>query len=138
MVLTGKNCVLLSSLQEWLLCCLTAPAFHMFTQSIKFYKFHYYVLRVQMFEKCDSSNRHGFCLSTERKLYLRSFILKQTTQILLKSGTRDLQNSPPFERLACFYVTISENFERFQQCNFKTDFLENENLFQKTGVLFFS
>ena len=26
--------------------------FHMFTQSIKFYTFHY-----QMFEKCDSSNR---------------------------------------------------------------------------------
>ena len=31
-----------------------------------------------------------------------------------------------------FYVTI--NFERFQY--FKTDFLENENLFQKTGVPF--
>ena len=31
--------------------------FHKFTQSSKFYTFHYYVLRVQMFEKCDSSNR---------------------------------------------------------------------------------
>ena len=32
--------------------------FHMFTQSIKFYyTFHYHVLRVQMFEKCYSSNR---------------------------------------------------------------------------------
>ena len=32
--------------------------FHMFTQSIKFcYTFHYHVLRVQMFEKCDSFNR---------------------------------------------------------------------------------
>ena len=27
-----------------------------------------------------------------------------------------------------FYVTISENFKRFQQFNFETDFLENENL----------
>ena len=33
---------------------------------------------------------------------------------------------------------ISGNFERFQYFNFETDFLENENLFQKTGVPFFS
>ena len=32
--------------------------FVMFTQSIKFYyTFYYHVLRVQMFEKCGSSNR---------------------------------------------------------------------------------
>ena len=38
--------------------CLAASGlFHIFTQSIKFYIFHYHVLRVQMFEKCDSSNR---------------------------------------------------------------------------------
>ena len=49
-----------------------------------------------------------------------------------------IQNSPPFERLACFYVTISGNFERFQYLNFETDYLENENLFQNTGVLVFS
>ena len=40
--------------------------------------------------------------------------------------------------MACFYVTISGNFERFQYFNFETNFLENENLFQKTGVPFFS
>ena len=39
-------------------------------------------------------------------------------------------------RSACFYVTISENFKRFQYFNFETDFPENENLFQKTGVRF--
>ena len=33
-------------------------------------------------------------------------------------------------------MTISENFEHFQYSNFETDFLENENFFQKTGVLF--
>ena len=33
-------------------------------------------------------------------------------------------------------MTINENFERFQNFNFETDFLENENLFQKTGVPF--
>ena len=35
-----------------------------------------------------------------------------------------------------FYVTISEDFEHFQYFNFETDFLENENFFQKTGVKF--
>ena len=36
-----------------------------------------------------------------------------------------------------FYVTISENFERFQYFNFEPDFLENKSLFQKTGVSLF-
>ena len=35
-----------------------------------------------------------------------------------------------------FYVATSGNFECFQYLNFKTDFLENENLFQKAGVPF--
>ena len=35
--------------------------------------------------------------------------------------------------MACFYVTISGKFERFQCFNFETDFLENENLFWKAG-----
>ena len=35
-----------------------------------------------------------------------------------------------------FYVTNSGNFERFQYFNFEKDFLENENLFQKTGEPF--
>ena len=35
-----------------------------------------------------------------------------------------------------FYMTISGNFECFQYCNFKTDFLDNKNLFQKIGVPF--
>ena len=43
-----------------------------------------------------------------------------------------------FERSASFYVTISGNFERFQYFNFEADFLENEKIFQKTGVPFFS
>ena len=33
-------------------------------------------------------------------------------------------------------MTISENFEHFQYFNAETDFLENENFFQKTGVPF--
>ena len=35
-------------------------------------------------------------------------------------------------------MTISESFKRFLYFNFETDFLENETLFQKTGVPFFS
>ena len=38
--------------------------------------------------------------------------------------------------MACFYVTISGNFERFQYFYFETDFPENENPFPKTGVRF--
>ena len=73
-------------------------------------------------------------------LFLRGFILKLTERamILLQNGTTDFQNSPPFERSGCFYVTISGNFERLQYFNYETNFLENENLFQKTGVPFFS
>ena len=37
-----------------------------------------------------------------------------------------------------FYVTIGGNLERFQYFNFETDFLENKNLCEKTGVPFFS
>ena len=33
-------------------------------------------------------------------------------------------------------MAINENFKRFQYFNFETDFLENENLFYKTGVRF--
>ena len=62
----------------------------------------------------------------------------QTVKRWEENGTRDFQKSPLFERLAWFYVAISENFKRFQYFNFKTDFLENENLFQKTGIPFFN
>ena len=37
-----------------------------------------------------------------------------------------------------FYVTISESFTRFKYVKFETNFLENENLFRKTGVPLFT
>ena len=52
------------------------------------------------------------------------------------NSARDFQNSPLFERLTCFYMRISGNFERFQYFDFETDFLENESLSEKTGVPF--
>ena len=54
------------------------------------------------------------------------------------SSKKRYQNSPPFDRSECFYVRISGNFERFQYFNFETDFLDNENLSQKTGLPLFS
>ena len=55
-----------------------------------------------------------------------------------KNGTRCFQNSPPFERLVCFDVTITGNFERIQYFKFEIKFLKNNNIFQKNGVPFFS
>ena len=80
-----------------------------------------------------------FVLTLEN-VFLRGVTFKPTERayVLLKKDARDFQNSPPFERSAWFYVTISENFEHFQYFHFETDFLENENFFHKTGVPFFS
>ena len=77
---------------------------------------------------------------TQKNILLRGFILNpiERSQILVKNGSRDFQNSPPFERSGCFYMTITGNFERLQYFNSKTSFLKNENLFRKTGVKFFS
>ena len=99
-----------------------------------------------MFEKCDSSNRqykwmvapfskfYGkiwvvFVLILENAFSYRGLILKpaERAKVVVKNGTRDF-----------FYVTISRNFERFQYLNFETNFLENGNLFKKTGAWFFS
>ena len=38
--------------------------------------------------------------------------------------------------MACFYVTISVSFKRFQYFNFEKKFLENENLFKKPKYRF--
>ena len=81
----------------------------------------------------------GFVLTLENAFF-RGFISKPTerAEVLLQNSTRGFQNSPPFERLACFYVTICEKFKLFQYFNFAIDFLEKESLFQKTGVPLFS
>ena len=71
---------------------------------------------------------------TLENAFLKGFILKSSerVQILQKNGTREFQNNPPFPRSAWFYETLSGNFERFLYFNFEADFLENENLFQKS------
>ena len=60
-----------------------------------------------------------FVLTLE-KAFSQRFHFKpiERAYVLLKNGTRYFQNSPPFERSACFYKKISGNFERFQCFNF--------------------
>ena len=43
----------------------------------------------------------------------------------------DFQCSPPFERSACFYVTISASFKRFQYFNFEKNFWKTKTSFNK-------
>ena len=123
--------------------------FDMFTQSIKFYTFHYqYRCLKNVIHQTDSKNgwlllsasftaKFSFCLNTGKRFFLDvSFSSQQKEhRFFLK---RDFQNSSPIERSACFYATISENFEHFQYFDFETDFLQNKIFFQKTGVPFFS
>ena len=131
----------------------TSDLFDMLTQSIKFYTFHYQNRCLKnVIHQTDSKKgwlllsasftakfRLVFVLTLENAFTKRfHFHANKKTQVLLKNSTRDFQNSPPLERSACFYVTINENFEHFQCFNFETDFLENQNFSQKTGVPFFS
>ena len=44
-------------LTQFIIRMAASDIFHMFTKSINFYTFHYHSLKLQMFEKVDSSNR---------------------------------------------------------------------------------
>ena len=83
-------------------------------------------------------NLSWFLSEHSKMLFLRVLILQPTkrTEVLLKNGTRDFQNSSPFERLACFYLTISESFKRFQYFDFEANFLETKTLFKKLEYRF--
>ena len=59
---------------------------------------------------------------------------KNKRKVLLKSGTRDSQYSPPFERSACFHVTICKNFERF--LTLKQNFWKTESFLKKLEYRF--
>ena len=85
------------------------------------------------FQQVLQQNLGWFLSEHWKKFFLRGFILKPTeaAYVLPENGTRDFENSPPFESSACFYVTISENFKCFQYFDFEIDFLENKNLFSE-------
>ena len=78
-----------------------------------------------MFEKGDSSNSQKmngcsfqqvlrFLFQHRKKVFFKSFILKplKRTYVLLINVIRNFQNSPPFGRSACFYLTITGNDEQ--------------------------
>ena len=56
---------------------------------------------------------------TQENAFCQGFHFKANRKSIESSrnGTRDFQNTPPSERSACFYVTITGNFERFQHFN---------------------
>ena len=131
---THKERLVFHTVQYWNGWLAASDLFHMFTQSIKFYTFHYqYRCLKNVIHQIDSKNGWLLLSASLRQnlVFLRGFIFKPTekAQVLLKNGTNDFQNSPPFERSVCFYVTISGKFEHFQYFNLETDFLENENFF---------
>ena len=98
------------------------------------------VLLILLSYRCLKNVIHQVNSKNEWLLLSVTFTAKLDLVFVLtfENGTRDFQNSSPFERSACFYVTICESFELFQYFNFETNFLENENLFPKTGVPLFS
>ena len=65
-------------------------------------------------------------------LFLRGFVLKPTerAKVLFRNGTRDFQNSPPFERLAFFYVTV-KILKVFSTLTLKQIFWEIKPIFKK-------
>ena len=62
-----------------------------------------------------------FFVLTFENDFSQSFHFKANRKSLgsSKKVTRDFQNRLPFERSACFYVTISESFKRFQYLTLK-------------------
>ena len=58
-VLTEKSCVLLNSIQYKNGCLAASDLFHMFIQSLKFYTFHYHILKstdAYLIHQIDSKN----------------------------------------------------------------------------------
>ena len=58
---------------------------------------------------------------TQKNAFSQRFHFKSNRKSIdsSKNGTSDFQNSLPFERSACFYLRITENFERFQYFYFE-------------------
>ena len=94
---------------------------------------------VAPFAKCYGKNFGWFLSWHWKTLCLRGFISKprERAWILLKNSTRDFQNSPPFERLACFYVWQPlEILTVFITLFLKLIFWKKGRFFQKTWISF--
>ena len=129
---------------HWNTRLVASDVFHMFTQSVKFFWFHFRTdvwktwfiketvkLMITSFSNFYGKIWVGFCLNI-RNAFSYSFHFKANRKSIdcSKNGTRDFQNSPPFEmwqsvRVLNVFKTLTSNF------------LENENLFQKNWSNFF-
>ena len=88
---------------------------------------------VAPFSKFDGKTWVGFCLNTGKQFF--HFQANRNNLGPSKNYTRDFQNSSPFEISACFNVTITGDFERFQYFNFETILLKRKPFSQKVCVL---
>ena len=79
-----------------------------------------------------------FVLTKEDALSLKYFEVNRKGIRSSKNRNKDFTNRPQFERSTCFYATTTGNFEHFQYFNLGTNFLKNENLFQKSGAPIFN
>ena len=104
--------------------------FHMFTQSIKFCTLYYHVsksadvskmwfIKDAPFSKFYDKIWAGFILTLENiRSYRFHFKAKRKSIDSSKNGTKDFPNSPPFERSACFYLTLEIlKISILQHCN---------------------
>ena len=129
-ILTGKSCVFSKNG-----CFAASDLFHILTKSIKLYTFHSQVLKstdvwkmwfIKYTVKMNDCSFQQFLRQN-----LGSFLSKHWKTVLLKNGTRDFQNSSPFDRLACFYVTFSGNFKRFKALTLQQIFWKTKTFFKK-------
>ena len=110
-----------------------------------------------MFEKCDSSSRQyklmialfskfhceiwaGICLNTGKHFFLEVWFQSQQKEhsSFLKTVLEIFKTAYCLRDWHVFMWWSVEILNIFKYFNFETDFLENENLSQKTGVLIFS
>ena len=87
-ILTGKNCF-----TQFRARMAASDLFHMFTQSIKFYTFHYHLLRVLMLETFDSSN---FPFRLTSLIYAKKFEFENPAIMEDKQCKQTEQNGAKF------------------------------------------
>ena len=123
----------------------------MFTRSVKFYTFHYHILKStdvwRWFMKYADSKNEWLVLSASFTIIFELvFVLTLENafpeRFHFKTSRKSTGSSKNGIALRLrdphAFVTISWNFKRFQYFNFETNSLENEDLFQRTRVPLFS
>ena len=83
-------------------------------------------------EPCDPL-KHIFNLSFEKAIFPDYMKIPKVTVVFKGGGSANFSNCRPISVLPCFSKTLG-----WLMFNFNSNFLENENLFQKTGLPFFS